>query len=598
MRPLIVVTSLILANALAAPAQTADNLILQGRAFLEARDITNANARFQAATLAAPEHQSANALYAASRLLAYPYTPAAQGMLDRLGFELTNRTIYGWSSSPPTDTNGFPVPPNDFSAQEAVTFLSTNILPEIKGAAANLAKIHDPNFVLSLSSNETKMAPVTVDYADVLMLRVLVHSTEFVLHYLGSLNVDAQLNALYAMKERNALSPRNLLQSFPALLDYARKAELPEARTAFQSAGLRYLEASERIRARPTNLVRLFNMDRGSADDEAAFRQTLAELIASLSTTTALTLPTNEFQNLRVNLGSFFLGALSPRGSLPRLSDDGILLGTLPDPTYGGSVFGLNEGMVYEAISETMDLPLLPAFDPDALPQLRVHVIDDREYALNISLDLRTWSESAVVRGTGGVALASPPLVAPGRSVFVRAEDLSLLARFAGRVVDGETGAGLAGATVGSSFDGTTTITDATGTFLLRTRQATESVEGFVLTASVAGYGLATLAGYHERDGNEVLGLEIRAYRPPRITREPEDVVARIGSSASFTVVAVATPTPTYRWRKGSTTVGGNHNTLSFAAVKASDAGEYSVTVTSAGGSVTSRVARLTVTSN
>ena len=59
--------------------QSADNLVLQGRGFLTAKDITNANKRFAAAVATSPNHQMANALYAVSRILSLPYAQPALG---------------------------------------------------------------------------------------------------------------------------------------------------------------------------------------------------------------------------------------------------------------------------------------------------------------------------------------------------------------------------------------------------------------------------------------------------------------------------------------------------------------------------------------
>ena len=103
---------------------------------------------------------------------------APQDMMDRLGVALTNRSIYHWTAHLPTDTNGIPVPPNDFNLMEGVAFVRTNFLPEVTAALGNFGKITDTNFVLTLSSNETSMAAVILDFGDIQMLRALLHSVE------------------------------------------------------------------------------------------------------------------------------------------------------------------------------------------------------------------------------------------------------------------------------------------------------------------------------------------------------------------------------------------------------------------------------------
>jgi hypothetical protein len=64
-----------------------------------------------------------------------------------------------------------------------------------------------------------------------------------------------------------------------------------------------------------------------------------------------------------------------------------------------------------------------------------------------------------------------------------------------------------------------------------------------------------------------------------------------------FNVAASGVPDPTYQWYfNGSPFSGATSSTLSFTSARASDAGEYTVTVTNAVGNVTSNKATLTVT--
>jgi len=41
-----------------------------------------------------------------------------------------NRNIYHWTARAPTDTNGIPVPPNDFNAMEGVAFVGRTSSPK------------------------------------------------------------------------------------------------------------------------------------------------------------------------------------------------------------------------------------------------------------------------------------------------------------------------------------------------------------------------------------------------------------------------------------------------------------------------------------
>ncbi len=71
----------------------------------------------------------------------------------------------------------------------------------------------------------------------------------------------------------------------------------------------------------------------------------------------------------------------------------------------------------------------------------------------------------------------------------------------------------------------------------------------------------------------------------PVITRQPGNVVALAGRSATFTVVATGAPAPTYQWSKGSAAIAGATSaSFTLPGVATADAGTYSVTVTNSAG--------------
>ena len=223
----------ILVGLLTNRAQTADSLVLQGRALLSAKDLPNANARFLTSVELSPTHQTANVLYAATRVLAWPYSRPAQNMMDRLGMTQTNRDLYLWTAKIPHDTNGVPIPPNDLSSGEVLDLVRTNLLTELSGALGNLAKVTDTNFLLNLTSNETKMGDVTLDFGDVQILRALLHAGEFFIYSIHSYDLNAQFNALYSMHQRGELTIDQLLANYPRALTYATTNDLSLASNAF-----------------------------------------------------------------------------------------------------------------------------------------------------------------------------------------------------------------------------------------------------------------------------------------------------------------------------------------------------------------------------
>lgn len=83
---------------------------------------------------------------------------------------------------------------------------------------------------------------------------------------------------------------------------------------------------------------------------------------------------------------------------------------------------------------------------------------------------------------------------------------------------------------------------------------------------------------------------------PPYIATQPTNQTARINSGAFFSVVAAGGAPLSYQWQLNGTNIsGGNSNTLSITNVNAGNVGYYRVVVTNVSGSVTSRMARLTL---
>jgi hypothetical protein len=105
------------------------------------------------------------------------------------------------------------------------------------------------------------------------------------------------------------------------------------------------VSASEFIRNRPTNVVRLFNYDPGMAHAEGDFRTNLIDLAQSLSGPVVLRLDTN----LTVNFAKQFSGSTTLRSLLPMFDGNAIEAGSVinpmvvPDITFGGVIGGLTQ---------------------------------------------------------------------------------------------------------------------------------------------------------------------------------------------------------------------------------------------------------------
>jgi hypothetical protein len=82
----------------------------------------------------------------------------------------------------------------------------------------------------------------------------------------------------------------------------------------------------------------------------------------------------------------------------------------------------------------------------------------------------------------------------------------------------------------------------------------------------------------------------------PNILVQPNDQIVNLGSSATMRVVASGFPTLIYQWTRNGTNVpGGTGSNLIVANASLADAGQYAVSISNSGGSVTSVVAILTI---
>jgi hypothetical protein len=83
---------------------------------------------------------------------------------------------------------------------------------------------------------------------------------------------------------------------------------------------------------------------------------------------------------------------------------------------------------------------------------------------------------------------------------------------------------------------------------------------------------------------------------PPTITSQPSNQTVNVGDTATFSVTATGTPSPTYQWYKdGGLMSGETGSTLTITNSQLSDAGSYYVIVTNAAGTQTSSTVSLTV---
>ena len=409
-----------------ASAQTADDWVNQGRSYLAAHDITDANASFAQALVLNPNHQTANALYAATRLLVLSYQPAGSNFLTRIGFPVAGRNIYGWNSKLPEDAKEIPLAPNGVNANEFSAQLRTNVLLSISGAIANLSAITDTNFTVSLTSSETTITGVTVDYGDLKLIQAGLYASEYFIYTVNAQNLDAQLTAFRALYTNGTWSAEQVLSDYPQLFAFSTTNDLQAARAAFTNAANCYMIASTFIRARPPSEVRLFNYDEVSAQSEANFRLTLQDLKNSL-VAGPQTLALNP--NLTVDMTTQFSGSTTWRSLLPKFDGNAIELGSLQDLTFGGVISGLTRDEVEGFLSERfVMLPVgsAPTLLSDDSLKIAFTTLSGHYYVLETSTNLVDWEwEQPIFWATNSTSVVTNTGLKTFPTHFYRLEDLS-----------------------------------------------------------------------------------------------------------------------------------------------------------------------------
>jgi len=489
-----------------ASAQTADDWVSQGRSYLSAHDIADANASFAQALSLDPGHETANAFYAITRLLVLPNQPAGSNFLTHIGYPVTGRDIYDWTSIAPRDAKRIPYAPSGVNANEFPAQLRTNVLYSISGAIGNLSVITDTSFSVSLTSSETASTDVTVDYGDLEMIQAGLYASEYFIYTLNTQNIAAQLTDIRALYDGGILTASQVLSDYPQMFTFSSTNDLQAARAAFTNAVNCYMMASAFIRARPDGEIRLFNYDKVTATNESKFRSTLTDLENSLSSPQVLSINTN----VTVNFAKSFNGTTTGRSLLPKFSGNAMELGSLPDLTFGGVMGGLTRGQVENYLSTY--LTMLPVFSMPSRSangaSLAFNSLSGHDYLLEASTNLVNWQLVTNFTSTNSVSTWVDSQGLPKR--FYRLQDDTKYIAFSGVVLDQSTGLPIPGAQVQSSYDGITVHADSNGQFILVTTVRSPGYDDLEISAS----GYAGFNNFYYANGL-VSGLQIFLSPPP-----------------------------------------------------------------------------------
>ncbi len=431
---------------------------------------------------------------AVTRLLTLPNGPAGTVLLDRLGFSESGRYAYSWQSEPAQDTNMNVVVPTNFPASDLTGFLRTDVLVALQLSESNLARITDTNYTLLVTAAETTTVGVTIDYGDLLLLRALLRFGEYLIYTVNSWNLDTQLTDFRDLATLDDVTMENFLEAHTNFFTFATTNDLLAARSAFVDSIDLYSAASEFIRARPVNTVRLFTYDFDMADTEEHFRELAQNLMDSLTEPVVLVTDTN----YTVYLRQHFAGQMPPRSMLPKFTRDRITAGSLPDPTFGGIMGGLARSTVEAFMSRFLDVGahlMIERMPAQNEVVLTFHTVTGRVYAVEFSSDLAQWTEASRFIAEADTYMFTNSLTSPDAIQFCRLVDLTEFPSLAGRVLDLCTGQPITGASVVCSLDGQTATSDSSGNYFVQTRVQPGWIP-IELTVSAVDYETAVVTAY------------------------------------------------------------------------------------------------------
>jgi hypothetical protein len=603
-------------------AQTADDLVTQGRALLPG-NLLGAYADFNAAAALSPTNETANALAAAARILSLPQQPAGSNFLNRLGLPAAGRDLLNWTADFPPDTQGHTILPANFNTTEGITAFSNSVQPAISASLANLAQITHPDFLLTLTAGETGSESVTVDYGDVLLLRAMLYGAAFVGHTADAHNFSVVINHLHDLSKANKLTIQQVLTDYPSLLKPGSKTELAASQAALTNAIAYYLMASDFIRnTRPPDAERLFTLSANDLDKEAAFREYIAKVPDSLSQ--PVLVDTNS--PVEVFAGAYFSGATSVRSLLPKFDGDAYVYNSLPDYTFGGVLVDAPACDVEAALRKLLDKTYAGIYTGD------LYSYTMNEYTGSFAVMVQTNQQATVVGfdyvqdtgfyqkftidrsgnwefDTNGVyswgnvygdgSLEGEAGAENGSWGYwlwgQRLSDTGLLQGVAGLYAGTWSGGGSSGKLYGilsadgqiffctiqsngDVGDGGTATLDSTGHFT-STSASGASVQGALNSAALKLTGTFNSSG---NSGSWTLNRQssIPFDLPPTLASTPQSRSAPVGATVTFSVAAAGSPPLSYQWYSNDVAITrANAASLVLSNIDYSSAAAYSVSI-------------------
>jgi len=261
--------------ALVSYGQNAATLIQEGRGLLQQQKLILAQEKFLSAVSASPTNEIAIFFAGTTRLLNLVQEEPVKNFLTRLGIEETNRNIYHWKAGLRSDTNGLYVINENVNLSEVLLVLRTNVLPNLVSIEQNFGAILNTNFLVNLSSNETTLSSVTIDYGDVQITRSILKFLRFFIHVIETANANVLLGSLRELINGGyEFDFSQFWSTNEHLLTFSSTNELSLAKIALTSAIQNYIQGRSFILKRDPAQTFFFNLDSESRKHEEDFKST------------------------------------------------------------------------------------------------------------------------------------------------------------------------------------------------------------------------------------------------------------------------------------------------------------------------------------
>ncbi len=390
--------------------QSAEEYFQLGKTCLENQQLTQAHTNFQNALSIDPNHQGANLFYGITRILMISQSTDFNTLLDRAGVSSSGRDIFNWTADFTRDPEGrILLPSNSPTGEELQNFLKNNVLLEVNGALGNLAKVGNefqttykwptekgsgwvsspntltdpgaywmnnewagykivvqgteytvlsntfntltvtPNWVISPGFYDYKILETAeIDYGDALVIKGFLYLAKGVVYILSAYNGNVDIDTIVSLWNAGALIFQNhVINTYTQLLTLLPDQQLSEAKSILREAINTFISAINFIGAETDPQENDFFI----IDDplkEQEYRDLLADLNDSLDGMTYIR-KIEEY----LNLSQFFDYPKSLRDYLPVFKGKYfILIGSFPDPTFGGILPNMTTSKLHQELIE------------------------------------------------------------------------------------------------------------------------------------------------------------------------------------------------------------------------------------------------------